>query len=412
MVDVGRVDSYTADGSLTRPYKTLTDAINNAPSGKVVFKVSPNTYTENLVVTDNMHFVADGAGRSVQVDGTVLYNTAGGNPSSFSGFIINGAGTNPTVQFYGSNSQELRLDNCKVISSGLQPSLHMNNTNTGSALYANQTEFYNAGSGLAVLVNGNNKFEHRMCKFEADSNVRCIEYDDSSIYSGYMSYFANQVKVSDSAIGELHHPIFDGSGQDAIQHDGGVLKISAPVNFTGQPLFSPSSTGDIQYSTIAGALGYTQDEPTDWLTSHIIVSTALDELASRITTLEGGGTPSYDWYDATGSTYWYVDEGTWAIDHYEPDGVTNNLYLDSAFFAFAGGSAPTVMRLTFTGLPTINVTIIDANGSTTIVSNATYASGDILDVSGGYTRYRIEIPSCTGLQLSAIEFDEQAEEPS
>jgi hypothetical protein len=70
------------------------------------------------------------------------------------------------------------------------------------------------------------------------------------------------------------------------------------------------------------------------------------------------------------------------------------------------------MRLTFTGLPTINVTIIDANGSTTIVSNATYASGDILDVSGGYTRYRIEIPSCTGLQLSAIEFDEQAEEPS
>lgn len=277
-VDGGRVDTYTEDGSINRPYKSLSSAVTNAPAGQVIFRVAPNTYAGDLTVTDDKHFISKGC----TINGTIGFNAAGGKGSSFDGFIISDDGTNPTVQFYGGNSQTLTLHNCEVYSSGLLSALHMNNSYEGrSKLYANHTKFHNTGSGLAAQIQGNNTFEHRMCEFTADSNTRCIEYANTSKFAGHMSHFNNQVKVSDTAAGELHHPIISSGSQDCIQHDGGTLVLANPTNFGTGALISGTSTGTTVFANESLSVAYSPGTPGDWTGTPAIVSEALDELAGR-----------------------------------------------------------------------------------------------------------------------------------
>lgn len=48
-IDVNRVDSYTADGSIINPYKSINAAITGAPTayGALAFHLAPGTYVEN-----------------------------------------------------------------------------------------------------------------------------------------------------------------------------------------------------------------------------------------------------------------------------------------------------------------------------------------------------------------------------
>lgn len=415
-VDGGRVDSYTADGSLTRPYKTIQAAIDNAPSGKVVINIAPNTYTENLVITDNKHLISLGpSGLSSQITGTVLYNCSGGIGSSLNGFIITAPGVNPTLQFYGTNPQKLTLDNCQVLTTGGSlTALHMNNSGSGSILIANRTEFKSSGSGMAVLVQGSNKFKHSLCIFSADNNSRCLEQANTSTYEGISPYFGNQVKISDSSAGELYHPIVSSGAQDCFQNDG-LLSISAPVNLSNVDLISSSSTGITNYLTKAASIGLLRDSGvTDWNNDHIVLETAIEELLARIVALEGGGGSPITWYSVFSQSYWDApvgnDDGSWST---EPEGWSPDSGGFLRLFAIGGwatGYAPTNIRVTFTGTAAdIHLSMYNSGDNqiediTVVESGTTYP----IDLGGSDIFYMDMTQGPATFFITNIEFDVEA----
>lgn len=79
-VDKGRTDSYTPNGSISYPYKTITDAMAAAGPGYVV-KVSGGTYTEDFTVPDKVSLVGAGMSKTI-LKGTAITIGEGGPGSS------------------------------------------------------------------------------------------------------------------------------------------------------------------------------------------------------------------------------------------------------------------------------------------------------------------------------------------
>jgi len=79
-VDKNRTDSYTADGGISRPYKTVLAALTviNADPGKSwILKAAPGDYTDNLTITGPRSLRIEGAG--VTLSGTILINSGVGS---------------------------------------------------------------------------------------------------------------------------------------------------------------------------------------------------------------------------------------------------------------------------------------------------------------------------------------------
>jgi len=80
-VDGNRVDDYTADGGISRPFKTVLAALTviNADAGKSwVVNVAPGTYADNLTITSPRHLRIEGMG-GVVLSGTILINSGVGS---------------------------------------------------------------------------------------------------------------------------------------------------------------------------------------------------------------------------------------------------------------------------------------------------------------------------------------------
>jgi hypothetical protein len=78
-IDANRSDSYTADGGVSRPYKTVLAALTviNADVGKSwILKIAPGTYSDNLTITGPRSLRIEGAG--VTLSGTILINSGVG----------------------------------------------------------------------------------------------------------------------------------------------------------------------------------------------------------------------------------------------------------------------------------------------------------------------------------------------
>lgn len=79
-VDGSRSDTYTADGSIARPYKTVLAALTviNADTGKNwVMHVASGTYSDNLTITGPRYLSIRGQG--VVLSGTILINSGVGS---------------------------------------------------------------------------------------------------------------------------------------------------------------------------------------------------------------------------------------------------------------------------------------------------------------------------------------------
>jgi hypothetical protein len=79
-VDGARTDTYTADGSMARPYKTVLAALTaiNADVGKSwVMKVATGTYSDNLTITGPRYLRIEAQG-AVTLSGTILINSGVG----------------------------------------------------------------------------------------------------------------------------------------------------------------------------------------------------------------------------------------------------------------------------------------------------------------------------------------------
>lgn len=80
-VDGNRTDSYTPDGGLSKPYKTVLEALAvvNADVGKSwTMYVAPGTYSDNLTITGARHLKIQAAG-GVVLSGTILINSGVGS---------------------------------------------------------------------------------------------------------------------------------------------------------------------------------------------------------------------------------------------------------------------------------------------------------------------------------------------
>lgn len=58
-VDAGRTNVYVEDGTILKPYKTITGALAVAPAGSLV-RVAPGTYTEDLAVPADVTLIGSG----------------------------------------------------------------------------------------------------------------------------------------------------------------------------------------------------------------------------------------------------------------------------------------------------------------------------------------------------------------
>lgn len=79
-VDMSRTDTYTADGSILKPYKTILAALTviNADVGKNwVMNVASGTYADNLTITGPRLLRIVGSG--VTISGTILINSGVGS---------------------------------------------------------------------------------------------------------------------------------------------------------------------------------------------------------------------------------------------------------------------------------------------------------------------------------------------
>jgi hypothetical protein len=88
-VDGGRTGTYTADGSILLPYKTVLAALTaiNADTGKNwIVHVAPGTYSDDLTITNPRHLRIEGQG-GVDISGAILINS--------------GVGTYDRIEFVG-----------------------------------------------------------------------------------------------------------------------------------------------------------------------------------------------------------------------------------------------------------------------------------------------------------------------
>lgn len=120
-VDVNRTDSYTEDGSIVRPFKTIMGAINeiiaNADTRPYQILIAPGTYAENVVLENvNLRSVSlIGLG---SVEGGVRLNPASGNAvqsnannTNLRTFQMSGISISDPVVFIGADGGETGDDN-------------------------------------------------------------------------------------------------------------------------------------------------------------------------------------------------------------------------------------------------------------------------------------------------------------
>jgi len=289
-VDGNRVDSYTADGSLGRPFKTLTAAIG-AVSGETLISVAPGSYTEDIVIEAGMHFVCDSPEKNsiCTINGDVGYSTsntsggADGNVASFCGIDISGSGSvDATVKFYGTNPQRFNLINCEVNSAGLQPALHMNNTGAGSIVIAEDTNFNNTGAGMSATVDHGTLSQWKT-QNNSQNNAISLQLNNAAVLDSFLAFFTGQIDFNGTSGGTAVHPVINASTNDAIVMNGGSLIVTVPFSLGTGVLVDPSSTGTVVNQTVAEAskINYIPTTSGDWTGSPIEVLSALDELAAR-----------------------------------------------------------------------------------------------------------------------------------
>ena len=105
-VDGARVDSYTADGTLARPYKTIGAAMAAASGTSLThIEVAKGVYTENVVFKDYTHVSGPAHGpvgyTTCNILGTVSFPVGVANWSSLHWMFVSGWGAAPSIALVG-----------------------------------------------------------------------------------------------------------------------------------------------------------------------------------------------------------------------------------------------------------------------------------------------------------------------
>jgi hypothetical protein len=163
--DPDRVDSYTANGSQARPYKTLQAAINAAnvvaPTDVTPqFVVLQGTATENITLTvPHVYLVGDHGSlhTPIVLNGYVTVQATGGslvgNRFSIQGIEIIGGTNNNCITMTGTAPQKLFLQDVWLYASGTGSGLYQDNTGTGSYTQGHSVKVTHEGTGNVFCFN-------------------------------------------------------------------------------------------------------------------------------------------------------------------------------------------------------------------------------------------------------------------
>jgi hypothetical protein len=161
-VDPSRTDTYTATGSLNKPFKTvgaaltyIHDGIDNSsitnPQVNPIYISLKNSTTENITLTRGKIFLVGESSvlyNPVTINGTITVNGANTSTNAIdvnyfvlSGLSVIGGDNNACIQTSGSNAQSLLLKDIKISASG----------STGVGIYANNTGVRSSDGKLSFI---------------------------------------------------------------------------------------------------------------------------------------------------------------------------------------------------------------------------------------------------------------------
>lgn len=161
--DNNRTDTYTANGSAAKPYKTIQAAIT-AASPTTIIVIEPGSYNESLTLKAGIYLRSRGATSSygVTITGKLTFSAGAGNILLSGIYVYNTSGH--ALEFIGTDAQKIRAYNCKfeTNSAGAHHAILATNTNAGSELFLNDC--------LVQILN-------------SSGGARCIETDATSALS-------------------------------------------------------------------------------------------------------------------------------------------------------------------------------------------------------------------------------------
>lgn len=183
-VDAGRVDSYTADGSIIRPFKTIQEAIDASEDNDTIF-ISPGSFTEDLTIDKAVVLFSYG---SVTITGSMtitkpaqLYNIA-----SIVGKI--------TIE-NDSTTVPVGIINCYCLNRADDYSIYMAAGVSNSALLLRDTTCYNISATKACLHSSRGIVLINNCVFlnlGGGNSIYCV--NDGNSDGTWILQYANQIK--------------------------------------------------------------------------------------------------------------------------------------------------------------------------------------------------------------------------
>jgi hypothetical protein len=307
-VDGQRTDSYTADGSSFRPFKTIgasiTQIITNADNATHPYNVivMPGAYAETLTFNNanlyNITFTSASGGDSAIQNTTVNGITSTSNNTNLANLIFNGITTNGAVNLTGDinatnfGSTQILFSGCQFNNSSSTIVLNnVNNVNfyncqiqgSGSVLtFTNVAFAYMSGpegitSGVTLhLVNNNagnqpSQFSGNYLLLSTTKMYGTLTIDAGSELDSLQSYFGSASTTTNN--GTIHS--WETNWGGTLNLNNGSTSRFRGDNFTNNPVLTGSPT--VQYQ---GHFGYAPATSANWNTVPINLDGALDTLAT------------------------------------------------------------------------------------------------------------------------------------
>lgn len=293
-VDMNRVDSYTADGSLTRPYKTIkaaVDASTCTSSALCLFQVAPGAYVEDNALAFKEWMYVDGVQRDLvtirRTDSSPIVVDLTANVSHRVGFsnltFIGGL----IVDRTGDTTGGVSLDMMNVWVSGT-----LSDVGVGSGRdYLNMKHCFITGAATISGVSGIMNWSSFMSTLDLGTTgaVSADGYGYYALMTFEGSYIAGNLGATAAAAKPMGLQTFHTNG-DGAWSIVGTAAIDYYTDASG-PLagsaFTKTNVTTYRYGHLEN-LTY-EPNPTNWAgTAPTNVHDALERMAALMKTLNGG----------------------------------------------------------------------------------------------------------------------------
>ncbi|MFW6242544.1 MAG: DUF1565 domain-containing protein [bacterium] len=211
-VDSNRSDTYTENGSISKPYKTLTVALNNVSEGDILL-VSRGIYDEDIIVPNGVSIINPSLNQ-VRINGNVVFNGTG-NPMKVQGVVFGGTGN--TVTF---NGTVVVLDSYSTSPVVIGSGGHFTSFNFNIRMNEVNDVAFTSNTTLDVLIFGGT-IESSGIVSSLIQNAGSLRLNTCEVLSDNLSYPAMEVTGGTSAI--ISSKLVNSSGGpslDLSQSDG------------------------------------------------------------------------------------------------------------------------------------------------------------------------------------------------